>query len=66
MSVVTDAADLPTEHLADLSPGDVLVTDVDCEGEVVVRINGQPSHTAKLGSRNGKRAITIVKPLDED
>ena len=66
LSVVADAADLPAEHLADLKAGDLLVTDADCEGELEVRIDGKPSHSAKLGSRNGKRAISIVRPLDED
>jgi len=66
LSVVADAADLPAEHLADLKAGDVLVTDADCEGELEVRIDGRATHSAKLGSRNGKRAITIVRSLDED
>jgi len=66
LSVLADAGDLPSEHLAEIKAGDVLVTDSDCEGELEVRIDGQTTHFAKLGSKNGKRAITIVRPLDEN
>jgi flagellar motor switch protein FliM len=66
LSVVAGETTLPAADLADLAPGDVLVTDVDADDEIIVRLNGKSAFAGRLGSRNGKRAITIIRPLDEE
>ena len=51
------------DALADLSDGDLLVSDVAPDGEIHVTLNGVPRFAATLGLCNGKRAITITRRL---
>jgi len=46
-----------------LAAGDLLVSDVSPDGEVIVRVGGLPRFAARLGQFNGKRAITITRRL---
>lgn len=57
--------EVPTDDLAELGVGDVLVTDIPAESELIVRINGKERFGAKLGSRNGRRAITVTRDLED-
>ena len=65
LAVAAPATTIALEELQALAPGDVLVTDADAEAEVIVYIAGRKRFAARLGSRNGKRAITITRRLDE-
>jgi len=61
LSVTTPDVVIPAEDIADLAPGDVLVTDTPAEDELTVRLEGKEQFAAHLGLRNGKRAITITR-----
>ncbi len=64
-SVVAPPTSLPADQLAELAPGDVLVTDADAGSQVIVRLDGKDAFIAQLGSRNGKRAVTLSKKLSK-
>jgi len=66
LSVVAPASSISPEQLAGLAAGDVLVTDVEADGEVIVRIDGEARFTGRLGTRNGKKAVVITRPLDDE
>ncbi len=51
------------DDLSSLAVGDIIVTDADCDGEVIVRTAGIPKYTARAGVCNGKRAVTITGRL---
>lgn len=55
----------PANHadLASLSDGDLLVSDVAPDGEILITIAGTPRFAATLGQHNGKRAVTITRTL---
>jgi len=65
VSVTTDETRIPRSQLAGLAAGDVLVTDSDADGEIIVRLNGKKAFAGRLGSSNGKRAVTITRPADQ-
>ena len=56
-------AEIGADELAQLAPGDVLITDSPADGEVVVRLAGIPKYAARLGSADGKRAVRITRKL---
>jgi flagellar motor switch protein FliM len=62
--VAVEGVDLSPEELARMEAGDILSTDSDADGEVIVRIDGVPRFAARLGSADGRRAITITRRLD--
>lgn len=66
LSAAAPEAPVPSEELADLAPGDVLVTDVDADAELTVRVDGREEFGARLGSRNGKRAVTITRRFEQE
>jgi flagellar motor switch protein FliM len=66
LSAAAPEAPVPSEELADLAPGDVLVTDVDADVELTVRVDGREEFGARLGSRNGKRAVTITRRIEQE
>ena len=66
LSAAAPEAPVPSEELADLAPGDVLVTDVDADAELTVRVDGREEFGARLGSRNGKRAVTITRRIEQE
>lgn len=66
LSAAAPEAPVPSEELADLAPGDVLVTDVDADAELIVRVDGREEFGARLGSRNGKRAVTITRRIEQE
>ena len=55
---------LGPDELADLSAGDILTTDAPAGGEVIVRVAGIPKYRARLGACNGRRAVTILGPIE--
>ncbi len=66
ISVDIDGPSVDAAELAALSVGDIVTSDVDAaNGEVIVRVDGRPRFAARLGTRNGKRAITITRVLDD-
>jgi len=65
LSVTVEQGAISTEELAQLSRGDIVVTDADAHGEVIVRIAGIPKFAARLGVADGRRAIKIIRKLDE-
>jgi len=65
LSVAAPDAVIPAEDIARIAPGDVLVTDTDAEDELIVRLEGQEQFAARLGLRNGKRAITITRRIED-
>ena len=60
ISVVTPDVTLSSSDLADLSAGDILTTDTRADGEVIVRVAGIPKFCGRLGTCNGRRAVTIT------
>jgi len=56
-------AEIGPDELAQLAPGDVLITDSPADGEVVVRLAGIPKYAARLGSADGHRAVRITRKL---
>jgi len=64
LAVVAGETSISPDELAKLAPGDVLVTDADADDEIVVRLDGRNAFAGRLGSRNGKRVVTILRPLD--
>jgi len=65
ISVVTAEIELSTSELADLSAGDILMTDTPADGEVVVRVAGIPKFGGRLGTCNGQRAVTITRRVSD-
>ena len=51
------------QELATLEVGDVLATEQPSDGEVIIRIGGIPKFAARLGTYEGRRAVTIVRRL---
>lgn len=66
LSVVAQNLGLQPEQLADLAAGDVLITDIPHDSEVLVRIDGDDRFAGKLGSRNGKRAVILARPIEDN
>ena len=64
LSVVVQDPAVTAEELAELGKGDILVTDADADGEVIVRVAGIPKFYARLGASNGRRAIRITRRIE--
>ena len=54
------------EELAQLAPGDLLLTECRLDDPVTVRVAGIPKFTGRLGAADGRRAVTISEPLRQD
>lgn len=65
LSVTVEDCAIPAEDLADLARGDILVTDAEAGGEVIVRVAGIPKYAGQLGAADGKRAVKITRRLDD-
>ena len=65
LSVALDECAIDPDELAGLSRGDILVTDADADGEVIVRVAGIPKFIARLGTTEGKRVVKITRRLDQ-
>lgn len=63
LSVALDECAVDPDELAGLSRGDILVTDTDADGEVIVRVAGIPKFGGRLGTAEGKRAVRITRKL---
>jgi len=63
ISVVTSEVTLQSSELAALSLGDILTTDTPADGEVVVRVAGIPKFLGRLGTCDGRRAVTITRRI---
>lgn len=63
LSVIIEE-DLGSQELAPLGAGDILVTDLAADGEVLVRVDGVAKFAGRLGQHNGHRAVTITRKLD--
>ncbi len=64
ISIATPEVDVSADDLAKLAPGDIVTTEADANGEVIVRVAGIPKFAARLGSCSGRRAITITRKLN--
>jgi len=60
-AVIHESAD--RSALAGLADGDLLVSDVAPDGEIIVTLGGIPRFAATLGHYNGKRAVTLTREL---
>ncbi|MGC9453881.1 MAG: FliM/FliN family flagellar motor switch protein [Phycisphaerae bacterium] len=62
VQITVDATDanLRSEDLRDLAPGDILVTDLPADGEVAVRVAGIAKFAGRLAAGNGRRAVHIT------
>lgn len=49
---------------ARLESGDMLATNIPPEGEVLVRVDGEPRFFGKLGQINGHRAVTLTRKIE--
>lgn len=65
ISVVTPEVTLSPSDLADLAAGDILTTDMPADGEVIVRVAGIPKFCGRLGTCNGRRAVTITRRIND-
>lgn len=63
LSAALPDTSLPASEAATLEVGDIVTTDTPPDGEVTVRLAGVAKFTAKLGACDGRRAITITRPL---
>ncbi|MCE5278658.1 MAG: FliM/FliN family flagellar motor switch protein [Planctomycetaceae bacterium] len=63
LRVTTEDFNVSDETLATLSVGDVLATDLDTDGEVIIRVAGVPKFAGRLGQFKGRRAIVITRKL---
>ena len=57
---------LSADELAGLAVGDILTTDEPADGEVIVRVAGIPKYRARVGSLNGRRAVTITRRITSE
>ncbi len=51
------------EEIESLAPGDLLVSDLSPDGEIILTLDGVPAFAARLGQYNGHRAVTITRKL---
>ena len=65
ISVDTDEVTLWSSDLADMSVGDILTTETPAGGEVIVRVAGIPKFRGRLGTCNGRRAVTITRRISD-
>ncbi|MCY2924198.1 MAG: FliM/FliN family flagellar motor switch protein [Planctomycetota bacterium] len=63
LTVTSLETPVPAEELTALAPGDILATEIDANQDVVVRLAGIPKFVARLGSYEGRRAVTITGPV---
>lgn len=63
LSVTSPETAIPADELASLAPGDILATDIDADAPVVIRLAGIPKYSARLGSYEGRRAVTVIGRL---
>ncbi len=61
ISVVLGTANLTVKELAELTPGDVIKTNISASGEVNVDISGATRFFGKPGVSNGKVAVKIER-----
>ncbi len=54
---------IEAQDLSQLTVGDILTTDAGADGEVIIRVAGIPKFIGRLGTCNGRRAVTIVRKL---
>lgn len=55
--------DLDAADLGQLATGDILTTDTPLDGEIIIRVAGIPKFVGRLGTMNGRRAVTIVRRI---
>ena len=65
LSVTVEDCAIAAADLADLARGDILVTDADAGGEVIVRVAGIPKYAGQLGAADGQRAVKITRRLND-
>jgi flagellar motor switch protein FliM len=65
LSVVVQDIAISQKELSGIAEGDILMTDMRADGEVLVRIGGIPRFYARLGVSNGRKAIRITRRIDE-
>ena len=63
LTVTSLETPVPAEELTALAPGDILATEIDAAQDVVVRLAGIPKFVGRLGSYEGRRAVTITGPV---
>lgn len=63
ITAVLPESGISARELAGLKPGDILMTNEPVDGEVVIRVAGIPKFIGKLGTLNGRRAVTIVRRI---
>lgn len=52
------------QELAELTPGDVIVTDRDADSPIRVLVDGKDAYTARPGLRHGNKAVQLVAPSE--
>ena len=63
MTASIEGTELDAADLADLTDGDVIVTDLPTDGEVIVRVGGIPKFAARLQLADGRKTIQITRRL---
>lgn len=66
VAATTEDMTLTADDLANLAPGDILVTETPSDGEIILRLAGIPKYRARLGASQGRRAVTITGPIQKE
>ena len=66
LSATLNVPEIAPDQLAEIEVGDVISTDIAVDGEVTVRLAGIPKYIGQLSTVDGKKAITIIRKINED
>ncbi|MFB3890809.1 MAG: FliM/FliN family flagellar motor switch protein [Phycisphaerae bacterium] len=64
VTAALDETTIAAADLARLAPGDILALDTPIDGEVIIRVAGIPKFVGRLGTCNGRRAVTITRRIN--
>lgn len=63
ISAAIEGMTIPADEIANIANGDIVTTETAIDGEIIVKVAGIPKFAARLGSSQGRRAITITRRL---
>ena len=63
LTAVVEGATISAEQFADLTADDIITIETAADGEVIVKVAGIAKFAARLGTCNGRRAVTITRRL---
>lgn len=63
ISAVLAETTITMRDLAEMSPGDLIVTTQSCSMPATILIEGEAKYQAEVGQHRGNRAVRIIRPL---